>query len=88
MDAPLNLARIRGGDSKYILRQLFKDIYPGIDVPDKIPFARPMDQWLLSWPGPCRQEFKERLDMGLFTGDQKWLIYCLERFLNIFEGQG
>lgn len=85
LDAPLDLARIRTGESKYILRELFARLFPVLEAPDKIPFARPMDRWLACWEGPCRPEFREGLDLTPFTGDQKWLLYCLERFLNLFE---
>ncbi len=85
LDAPLDIARIRGGESKYILRNIFKDIYKELDVPEKIPFSRPMDRWLSDWTGPKRSEFVDDLDMTKFTGDQKWLLYCLERFLDIHE---
>lgn len=87
LDVPLDLARIRGGESKYILRELFGKLFTGVEAPDKIPFARPMDQWLAGWEGPSRDEFRSDLDMNSFTGDQKWLIYCLERFLNLVGEQ-
>ena len=66
-------------------RNIFKDIYKELDVPEKIPFSRPMDRWLSDWTGPKRSEFVDDLDMTKFTGDQKWLLYCLERFLDIHE---
>jgi hypothetical protein len=85
LDTPLDIGRIRKGESKYILRKIFKERYKDLDIPEKIPFARPMDQWLFQWDGPKRHEFIEHLDMNTFTGDQKWLLYCLERFLDIHE---
>lgn len=81
---PLDIARIRRGDSKYLLREIFKERYPGLDVPDKIPFARPMDKWLENWTGPIRPEFKVDSLSG-FTGEQKWLLFCLENFLNLMD---
>ena len=30
-------------------------------------------------------EFKENLNMDIFTGNQRWQLYCLEKFLNLFE---
>jgi hypothetical protein len=85
LDAPLDLERVRNGESKYILRQIFRELYPNLEPPEKIPFARPMDQWLSDWSGPQRAEFRSDLNLSAFTGDQKWLIYCLERFLNLME---
>jgi asparagine synthetase B (glutamine-hydrolysing) len=85
LNAPLDINRIRKGESKYILRKVFADRFPNYSVPEKIPFARPMDQWLKDWKGPKRPEFFETIDIEKFTGDQKWIIYCLERFLNLFE---
>jgi len=86
LSAPLDLARIRSGDSKYIIRELFRKRYPGMEAPDKIPFARPMDEWLAGWGGPRRAEFAS-FDAGRLTGDQKWIVYCLERFMAIMERQ-
>jgi hypothetical protein len=60
---PLDLDRIRSGESKYILRKLFKTLYPGIQLPKKIAFARPMDEWLKDWRGPRRKEFRTDIDM-------------------------
>jgi len=84
LDGVLDLTRIRGGDSKYIVRELFKKLY-GIDTaPDKIPMPRPMNEWLKSWGGPVRPEFWPHCTDGM-TGDQKWMVFCLERFLNLLE---
>ena len=81
LDAPLDLDRIRKGEPKYMLTELFKKKYPNMDPPGKIPFARPMEQWLGDWSGPVRDEFKDRCVDGI-SGDQKYLVYCLEDFLN------
>lgn len=83
LDTPLDIARIRGGQSKYIVREVFDRLYPGMIQPDKIAFARPMDEWLKDWSGPKRPEFREGLYITKLTGDQKWIVYCLERFLTI-----
>jgi hypothetical protein len=85
LDAPLDIARIRGGQSKYIIREVFDRLYPGIAQPDKIAFARPMDAWLADWSGPHRPEFREDINITAYTGDQKWIIYCLERFLDLYD---
>ena len=83
LTAPLDLARIRRGESKYLLRELFRQFYPDLEVPEKIPFARPMDQWLQAWSGPQRREFVEASVRPSYSGEQKWLLYSLERFMNL-----
>lgn len=85
LNAPLDLQRIRNGEPKYIVREVFRTLYPGLEIPDKIPFARPMTQWLGNWQGPKLVEFLENLSMTDFTGEQIWQLYCLERFLNLLE---
>lgn len=85
LDAPLDLARIRNKESKYILRNVFQKLFPDFQIPNKIPFARPMEQWLRNWDGPKRKEFLDKLDMRKFSGDQKWILFCLERFMDLFE---
>ena len=59
--------------------------YPDIPVPNKIPMPRPVDKYFESWSGPRRAEFRDDLDMQNFSGNQKWQLYCLERFLNMIE---
>lgn len=81
----LDLYRIRHGEPKYLIRALFAQKYPDIPVPDKTPMPRPVDEYFKDWSGPTRPEFKNNLDMSKFTGNQKWQLYCLERFLNINE---
>ena len=79
---PLDLNRIRNGESKYIVRELFKMRYPDIPVPQKLPMPRPVDQYFKDWEGPKRPEFRNDIDMSKLTGNQKWLLWVLERFLN------
>ncbi len=82
MAEPLDLYRVRHGEPKYLIRELMSQKYPEIPVPDKVPMPRPVDVYFQTWGGPVRPEFKKNLDMGRFTGDQKWQMYCLEQFLN------
>ena len=79
----IDLDRIRSGESKYIIRELFKRRY-GFEAPEKIPMPRPVDFYFEEWEGPRRTEFKENLDMKDFTGNQKWQMWCLERFLELY----
>lgn len=82
---PLDYERIRSGENKYLVREVFKRLYPGWEVPRKTPMPRPMDEWLQDWPGPTRPEFWPRCTDRM-TGDQKWLVWALERFLDIIDG--
>ena len=82
MADPLDLNRVRSGEPKYLIRELFAMNYPELPIPFKVPMPRPVDEYFENWEGPKRPEFKAGLDMSKFTGNQKWQLYCLERFLN------
>ena len=82
---PLDLERIRRGESKYILRRLFSDIFGAEPIPPKIAFARPMDVWLAQYAGPRRPEFRSDLVASTFGGDQRWLLLTLDLFLEQFD---
>ncbi len=82
----LDLVRIRNGESKYLIRELMAKKYPEIPVPSKVPMPRPVDEYFKDWKGPKRHEFKSNIDMQKFTGNQKWQMWCLERFLDMNEG--
>lgn len=81
---PLDIQRIRNGEPKYMLAELFKQRYPGMAIPDKIALPRAVTQWLQNWEGPTREEFCVQ-DINAFSGEQKWLIFCLEQFLNMID---
>lgn len=85
MRDPLDLNRVRNGEPKYLIRELMAKKYPEIPVPNKVPMPRPVDFYFKDWKGPVRSEFKRNLDMSKFTGNQKWQMWCLERFLNLIE---
>lgn len=85
MAEPLDLSRLRKGESKYWIRELFSIKYPQIPVPQKFPMPRPVDFYFLNWAGPSRAEFRKNQDMSQFTGNQKWQLWCLERFLNLYD---
>lgn len=86
MAQPLDLQRVRSGDSKYLLRELFRMRYPNLEVPEKIAMARAVDKWLADWAGPSRKEFIGSDCVKDMTGEQKFLLYSLERFLNLIDG--
>ena len=81
----LDLNKVRNGQPKYLIRELMAKKYPEIPVPNKVPMPRPVDSYFANWEGPKRPEFRKDIDMSKFTGNQKWQMYCLERFLNINE---
>ncbi len=83
LSKPLDLNRIRAGESKYLIRELFKKRYPNLEVPEKIPMPRATNQWLKNYK-TSRPEFLHNCTENL-TGDQKWLCWCLEQFLNMHE---
>lgn len=85
MKDELDLYRIRNGESKYLIRELMAKKYPEITVPNKVPMPRPVDEYFKTWGGPKRPEFKKNIDMSRYNGNQKWQMYCLERFLNNYE---
>lgn len=85
MAKPLDLGRIRNGDTKYLIRDLFRMKYPETTVPIKQPMPRPVDVYFEKWEGPKRKEFREDIEITKYNGNQKWLLYCLERFLNNHE---
>jgi asparagine synthetase B (glutamine-hydrolysing) len=84
MAEPMDMARIRGGEPKYLIRELFAMIYPELPIPFKIPMPRPVDSIFKEWSGPVRPEFRKDIPMETLTGNQKWQLWCAELFLNIF----
>ncbi|MBO4688361.1 MAG: asparagine synthase [Clostridiales bacterium] len=85
MAEPLDLDRVRNGESKYLIRELFNLRYPGLPVPEKLPMPRPVDQYFADWKGPERPEFLDNIDISGYSGNQKWLLWCLEQFLDMAE---
>lgn len=83
MAQPLDLNRVRNGEPKYMVRELFARRYQNIEIPTKIPMPRAMNQWLKDYK-VSRPEFIPNCTDKM-TGDQKWLCWCLEQFLNMHE---
>lgn len=86
LTSPLDYGRIRSGENKYVVRELFQTLYPKWTIPSKTPMPRPMNEWMTNWSGPTRPEFWPRCTDSL-TGDQKWLVWALERFLNMIDSE-
>lgn len=85
LNHPLDLD-VNRKESKKVIRELFKMKYPECPVPRKIPMPRPVDIYFKNWDGPKRPEFRKDVDYTKYTGNQKWLLWCLERFLDTFIG--
>ena len=86
LSEPLDIPRIRAGESKYMLREVFNQLYPHLPVAPKLAFVRPMGVWMKDWRGPSRPEFLPDLDISGFSAEQRWLTWCLEQFMNVTEG--
>ena len=84
LNRPLDLD-VNRKESKKIIRELFKMKYPEYPVPQKLPMPRPVDAYFKDWEGPKRPEFRSDIDMTKYSGNQKWLMWCLERFLDIYD---
>ncbi|MBQ6860662.1 MAG: asparagine synthase [Clostridia bacterium] len=82
MAEKLDLERVRNGEPKYLIRNLFAKKYPDIPIPDKIPMPRPVDKIFSNWEGPTRDEFRNDINMNELTGNQKWQLWCAELFFN------
>jgi hypothetical protein len=83
---PLDLARIRAGEPKYLVQAAFRELYGAEHVPAKIAFARPTDVWLAGWAGPsARADLRHDLDLRGAGGEERWLVWCLDRFLDLLE---
>lgn len=83
-DEPIDYERIRSGDTKYVIREAFKILYPDYEAPEKIPMPRPVNEWFANWEGPTRPEFIPHCTDEM-TGDQKWMVWCAERYLNLLD---
>lgn len=84
LDTPLDFERVRAGENKYIVRAVFNSLYKDFKVPNKLPMPRATNEWLKDWEGPKRSEFYPRCTDGM-TGDQKWLVWALEKFLDLLD---
>lgn len=85
--APLDINRVRNGENKYLVREVFRMLFPTLEVPEKIPMPRATNEWLKNWKCKDRNEFIQNIDYSVLSGDQKWLIWSLDRFLDLIEKQ-
>lgn len=85
MADPLDMERVRGGEPKYLVRELYAMKYPEREIPFKIPMPRPVDTIFKDWEGPSRPEFRRHIPMDRLSGNQKWQLWCAELFLNMLD---
>jgi len=78
----INYEKIRRGENKYLVREVFERLYPDFVIPEKTPMPRPMNEWLKDWSGPVRKEFWPHCAQNM-TGDQKWLLWSLEKYMDL-----
>lgn len=83
MATPLDMERVRNGEPKYLIRNLYSLKYPELEIPNKIPMPRPVETVFKDWEGPKRPEYKKNINMDNLTGNQKWQLWCSELFLNM-----
>lgn len=86
-DCDVDYERIRSGENKYLVREVFSKLYCNYEVPAKLPMPRAVNEWFADWEGPKRPEFWENCVIPL-KGDQRWQVWCLEQFLNMIEDEG
>lgn len=84
MAEELDYERVRNGENKYIIREVFSELYEDFEIPEKLPMLRPVDEWFKDWEGPQREEFWPNSIINM-TGDQKWLVYILEKYLDMID---
>ncbi|MDO4478537.1 MAG: asparagine synthase C-terminal domain-containing protein [Lachnospiraceae bacterium] len=86
MAHPLDLERVRRGENKYLIREVFERRFAGFVMPEKLPMPRPMNEWFADWEGPTRDEFWPHCTDNM-NGDQRWIVWVLEKFLNLIDPQ-
>lgn len=84
MKNSIDYKKIRSGESKYIVREAFRKLYPNEEIPKKTPMPRPVNEWFENWHGPTREEFLPHCQETL-NGNQRWMVWALERFLNLID---
>lgn len=82
LGVPLDLDRIRSGENKYLVREVFHRLYPDMGQPKKLPMPRALEQWMADYQGATRPEFYPGAGKDM-TPDQKWYIYITEMFMDL-----
>jgi hypothetical protein len=79
----LNIDRVKK-ESKYLIIETFKELFPDIEVPPKLPFQRPVDSWMKFY-NQTNSPVLNFVDTSKFVGQQKWMLYNIERFAKLHE---
>lgn len=82
--APLDLVRIRTGENKYVVRNVFSMLYPNLEQAEKIPMPRPLDIWMKEYAGPKNAVFRD-FNVADLSPDQKWYVHSLDVFLTMLK---
>ena len=86
----LDITRIRNGEPKYIIRETFELLYSNdaVSLTTKIPFTRPTDIYMEDhfYDNEYIDILKDYIiKHSHLTSQQKWMIYCLNRFIKILN---
>ena len=81
-----DVGRIVSGDTKYLLKSLFRRLCPNHTPARKFPLHVPYNQWMMGYQ-PSRKEFKPTLKLQPDQGKRNALVYSLERYF-IHREQG
>lgn len=78
----LDLEMIRGGFPKKMVYDAFELLFPGFGRRKKVPFHRPMDDWIGGDYVPSHAAFKTDLNLKSCPGEVRYLVWALDRYLN------
>ena len=79
-----DIAKIRE-KPKYLIQELFIKQY-NFEPPEKNPMPRPVDFYEELNEYPTSDVFRDDIDYSKLTGQQKWMIYCVDRYIKLFPG--
>lgn len=82
-DIDLNKVREK---PKYIIQELFTKLY-GFEPPKKNPMPRPVDFYDELNEYPISNIFRHDIRYNELTGQQKWMIYCVDKYMRIANGK-
>ena len=80
----LDVERIINGEGKYLLKSIFRRIYPKHALARKVPLHVPYNKWMMGYQ-PTRKEFKDTLKLKPDQGKRNALIFSLERYFTHLE---
>ena len=85
-DFDLDYERIRHGEEKYFLRELFKVRAGDIFVPRKYPLPRPLKAWNNHYGKIINQDiFYEDAYARCTKDEERWLVYSADHYLYLYR---